>query len=249
MGTEEFWVPVALAALSGGAQYANQRQAQSKENASETQNIIDQQQLQDKANGQVRQLTDQIGQNSPAQIQRQATGDYVSELRKNAAGSSQGGGTSNGSTLYGQSTSALPPSAAPGANARYNADTAKSQQEVSDFGNQNASEMGALDAAVRQRQNEGLATGTLATNLNTLNQQSWGRNFVNQLRAQAAGTPNPFVSLFAGALGAGAKNYTGGGKTTTPVNPWLMPNGNTGYNFGGQPLDAGNGIAVDPGLA
>lgn len=248
MGTEEFWVPVALAALSGGAQYANQRQANSRENASETQNIIDQQQLQNQANSQVKQLTSQIAQNSPAQIQAQATGDYVNELRKNAAGSTQGGSTTGSPTTYGASTSALAPNV--GGSSRYQTDKGTSQQEVEDYGNKYAGELGALDAATRQRQNEGLAMNTLATNMNTLNQASWGKNFVNQLRAQASGNANPWVSLFAGMLGAGAKNYTpnGGGTGSVPVNPWLMPSSG-GYNMGGAPLDAGNGITADPGLA
>lgn len=247
MGTEEFWVPVALAALSGGAQYANQRQANSRENAAETQNIIDQQHLQDNANSQVNALTKQIQQNSPAQIAAQATGDYVAKLRQNAAGSTQGGSTTGSPTTYGASTSALAPSVVGGS--RYQADKGTSQQQVEDYGNQYAGEMGDLDAAVRQRQNEGLSMNTLATNLNTLNQQSWGKNFVNQLRAQAAGNANPWVSLFAGALGAGARNYTPNPSASkVPVNPFLM-NAGGGYNYGGMPLDAGNGITVDPGLA
>jgi hypothetical protein len=248
MGTEEFWVPVALAALSGGAQYANQSKANSRANAAETQNIVEQQQLQDKANAQVHSLTQQINQNSPSQIQAQATGDYVNELRKNAAGSTQGGSTTGGPTTYGASTSALAPSV--GGSSRYQTDQGTSQQQVEDYGNKYAGELGALDAAVRQRQNEGLAMNTLATNMNTLNQQSWGRNFVNQLRSQAAGNANPWVSLFSSMLGAGAKNYTPnpGGTGGVPVNPWLMPT-TGGYNAGGMPLDAGNGITTDPGLA
>ena len=248
MGTEEFWVPVALAALSGGAQYANQSKANSRANAAETQNIIDQQQLQDKANAQVNQLTKQVSQNSPAQIQAQATGDYVNELRKNAAGSTQGGSTTSGPTTFGASTSALAPSVA--GSSRYQTDQGTSQKQVENYGNTYAGELGALDAATRQRQNEGLAMSTLGTNLNTLNQQSWGKNFVNQLRAQASGNANPWVSLFSSMLGAGARNYTPnpGGTGAVPVNPWLMP-GAGGYNVGGAPLDAGNGITVDPGLA
>jgi hypothetical protein len=247
MGTEEFWVPVALAALSGGAQYANQSKANSRQNAAETQNIIDQQQLQSQANSQVNALTKQIQQNSPAQIAGQATGDYVSQLRKNAAGSTQGGSTTGGPTTYGASTSALAPNVI--GSSRYQADKGTSQQQVEDYGNQYASEMGNLDAAVRQRQNEGLSMNTLATNLNTLNQQSWGKNFVNQLRAQAAGNANPWVSLFAGALGAGAKSYSPNSTPQAAVNPFLM-NAGGGYNYGGVPLDAGNEDPTQaPGVA
>ena len=202
MGTEEFWVPAALALASSGAEYANQSSANKRQQAGETQSIIDQQNLEGKANAQVKALTDQIARNSPNQIQGKATGDYVAALRKSAAGGTP--------TTYGAPTSALAP--AVGADPRYAADLASSQKQVSDYGNTYAGEMGQIDAAVRQRQNEGLGMQTLGTNLNTLGAQSYTQNFVDQLKAQAAGQANPWVSLFSGMLGAGAKNYSGSGK-------------------------------------
>lgn len=239
MGTEAFWVPVALSALSEGANYANQTAATSRANSAETQNILQQQQLRSKAQGEVGALTSQIASNSPTQLAATATGDYVSQLRKNAAGSVLGGSTSSSPTTYGASTSSLPTSV--NGSSRYAAGLPASQQQVEDYGNQYAGEMGNIDAAVRQRQNEGLATQTLATGLNGLNLQSYGANFVNQLRAQTAGQANPWVSLFAGMLGSGAKSYskTAGGSGSA-VNPWLMPNAG-GYGYGqNNPLDAGN---------
>ena len=56
--------------------------------------------------------------------------------------------------------------------------------------------MANADAAVRQRQNEGLAMQTLGTNLNTIGAESYTKNFVDQLRAQTAGQQSPWVSLF-----------------------------------------------------
>jgi hypothetical protein len=246
LGTEEFWVPVALAALSEGGNYANQTAATNRANTAETQNIIQQQQLRSKAQGEVGALTSQIANNNPTQLASQATGDYIANLRRNAAGSTQGNSTGNSPTTYGASTSSLPPNL--NGSSRYKTGIANSQQQVEDYGNQYANEMGNIDAAVRQRQNEGLAAQTLATGLNGLNLQSYGTNFVNQLRAQSAGQTNPWVSLFSSMLGAGAKNYTPNAGGSTPVNPWLMP-GEGGYNMGGAPIDAGNGITIDPGLA
>ncbi len=238
MGTEAFWVPVALAAVSEGANYANQSAATSRANTAETQNILQQQQLRSKAQGDVGALTSQIASNNPTQLASQATGDYIANLRKNAAGSVSGGSTTGSPTTYGASTSSLPASV--GGSARYKSSLPTSQQQVEDYGNQYADEMGNIDAAVRQRQNEGQATQTLATGLNGLNLQSYGANFVNQLRAQTAGQANPWVSLFAGMLGSGAKAYSkNAGGSGTPVNPWLMPNAG-GYGYGGNPLDAGN---------
>ncbi len=153
MGTEEFWVPAVLAAASAGGQYVNQTQATQRSNNAETQAIANQQQLRNQANSQVHNLTAQIAKDSPAQIAAKSTGDYVSQLRQNAAGSTQGGSTTGGTQTFGQSSSALPPNSVAGANARYGADLASGQQEVQSFGNTYADEMGQIDAEQRMRQN------------------------------------------------------------------------------------------------
>jgi hypothetical protein len=62
--------------------------------------------------------------------------------------------------------------------------------------------MGQIDAAVRQRQNEGLDLGTLQSNLGILGAQSYSDNFVNQLRAQNAGTSSPWLSALSTVLGS-----------------------------------------------
>lgn len=244
MGTEEFWVPAVLAAVSAGGQYVNQKNATARQNNAETQAIQNQQNLRDQANAQVRGLTQQIAQDNPSSIAGKATGDYVAELRKNAAGSTQGGSTTGGTQAFGASTSALPPNSVAGANSRYGKSLAQSQQDVENYGNTYAGEMGQIDAATRQRQNEGLAMGTEATNLNTIGLQSYGQNFVDQLRAQAAGQTNPWMTL--------ASNLIGGAGNQMSMNPSAyFGAGNSkyakinskGYNPStGNPVDAGNGL-------
>jgi hypothetical protein len=81
--------------------------------------------------------------------------------------------------------------------------------------------MSAIDSAVRQRQNEGLAMQTLGTNLNLLGGQSQMSNWVNQLRAQAASKANPYASLFSSILGDTANSMSKNGlpwgsSTNTP---------------------------------
>ncbi len=195
MGTEAFWIPAALAAVGTGAQSVNQSNANKRQQTAEVQAIGNQQQIRGNANAQVKALTDQIGQNTPAQIQGQETGNFVNTLRKNA------GGVDNG----GQSTSALAPVS--GSNSRYKSDVSTSQKAVQDFGQTNASELSAVDAAVRQRQNEGLAMSSLGTTLNGLNAQSQTQNFTDQLRAQTAGQASPWVSLFSSLAKNGANAY------------------------------------------
>lgn len=222
MGTEEFWVPAVLAAVSAGAQAVNQNQANQRQQAAETQNIVQQQGLRNQATAGVKSLVNQVSQNSTKPIQDQITGGFINALRQNAAGSTQGGSTSNDSPLFGAPVSALAPAA--GASKRYKGDLATSQKQVQDFGNTEAGEMGAIDAAVRQRQNEGLAAQTLGTNLNTIGAGSYADNFVNQLRAQAAGQTNPWVSLGSAILGqyaSGLSKNAGGGNGGNPS--WLVP--------------------------
>jgi hypothetical protein len=235
-----FLVPAALTALSAAGNYVNQNQAQSRQNTDEVEALADQQKLRDQANGQVRALTNQVATDSPAKIAAQSTGDYVAALRRNAAGSTQGGSTTGGTQTFGASSSALPPNSVAGANSRYGADLASGQSEVQNFGNTYAGEMGQIDAATRMRQNEGLAAQTLGTNLNTIGQASYGQNFVDQLRAQAAGQQNPWLamasSLFGGAGNAISKNptaYFGQPKIQTSVAPSVYAGG---YDPATQPL-------------
>lgn len=215
MGTEALWVPALLAAAGTGANYVNTQNANKRQQAGEVQTIADQQKLQGQGNAQVKALTTQIANNTPTQLAAQATGKYVDVLRKNAAGT-QKGGSGGASILFGQPTSSLPTNI--NAGSRYNADTAASQNETEDYGNQLATTMGGIDAATRQRQNEGLAANTLGTNLNLLGAQSQTQSFADQLRAQAAGAGSPWLSLLGGVLsGTGntlSKNYPQG----TPAN-------------------------------
>ena len=241
MGTEALWVPLALAAVSGGAQYANASNAASRANNAEGQSIADQAMFRNQANSGVQQLTKQIANNQPNALTDQAKTAFVNTLRQNAAGSTQGGNTAPGNTDFGQSVSALPPGSV--GSKQYKQGNANSQQQVEQFGNTNAGEMAAADAAVRQRQNEGLSMQTLGTNLNTLGAESYTKNFVDQLRAQQAGQQSPWVSLFSNIAGNlanyGSKNWGGGGTPgQSPVytgqysgNPGLVVGGNAPTDF------------------
>lgn len=236
-GTEEFWVPAVMAAVSAGGQAINQSNANSRAQNSEAQSIADQQQYRQQANDQVKNLTQQIATNSPQQIANQETGSFVNTLRQNAAGSAQPGATSSNQndTNFGAPVSAMPPAA--GASSRYKSDAASAQQQTQQYGNTYAGEIGQIDAAVRQRQNEGLAQQTLGTNLNVLGAESYTKNFVDQLRSQAAGQSNPWVSLFSNMLGKGAQAYAmnaGGSPPTNLTSQYsggYQPTSGTGVDF------------------
>ena len=216
-GTEAFWIPAAIAAAGAAGQGVNQMQANKRASNAEVQSIANQAQYRNQATNQVKNLTQQIAQNSPQQIANKETSDFVNTLRKNQAGSAQPGATGTSDTNFGAPVSALPP--AGGASARYKSDAGAAQQQVQQYGDTTAKQIGAIDSAVRQRQNEGLAMNTLGTNLNTLGAESYTKNFVDQLRSQAAGQTNPWVSLFSNMLQKGASAYAmSPGSGTTPGN-------------------------------
>ena len=236
IGTEAFWIPAALAAASAGTQYVNQKDANARQQAGEVQTIMDEQKLQAQGNAGVKALTQQVAQNTPDQLAKKATGDYVSVLRKNAAGSQTGKGNS-ADILFGAPTSALPSSI--GGSSRYKSGAADAQNQTEDYGTQLAGEMGNIDAATRQRQNEGLAASTLGTNLNLLGAESYTKNFADQLRAQASGQASPWLTLLSGALGGAANTMSknaGGAKGGIPAGT-IVGDGsiNGGYGTPGSP--------------
>lgn len=233
MGTEEFWIPAVIAAAGAAGQGINQMQATKRASNTEAEAIANQAQYRQQATDQVKNLTQQVAANSPQQIANKETSDFVNTLRKNAAGSAQPGAAGANDTNFGAPVSALPP--ATGASSRYKSDANTAQQQVQQYGDTTAKQMGAIDSAVRQRQNEGLAMQTLGTNLNTIGAESYTKNFVDQLRSQAAGQANPWVSLFSNMLQKGAGAYAmnaGGGGTPGNFTSKL-------YSGGYAPTDTG----------
>jgi hypothetical protein len=218
-----------MTAVSTGASYINQSNANNRQQAANVQAIDNQNQLREQANSQVKQQTQNIAASSPQQLANKETGDFVNTLRQNAAGSAAGGATGNSPTNFGAPVTALGPT--PGASSRFKSGSAAAQEQTQQYGQTNAEEMGAVDAAVRQRQNEGLQMQTLGTKLNQLSAQSQIRGFVDKLRANAAGQQNPYVSLFSNVLGGlagsaskngwftGSPSTAGGLPGSTPYNP------------------------------
>jgi len=224
LGTEEFWIPAVLAAVSAGGQAVNQSNANSRAQNAEVQNIDQQQQYRQQANDQVKALTQQINTNSPQQLANKEESQFVNTLRNAQAGTAAGGASNGNSNTFGQPVSALPQNVA-GASKSYQQSANAAQKEAQQYGNTEAGQMSAIDSAVRQRQNEGLAMQTLGTNLNLLGGQSQMSNWVNQLRAQTAGQSSNWASLFSNILGQGAQSMA--------KNGWPAP-GTTANNAAGS---------------
>lgn len=231
MGTEAFWVPLALAAVSGGAQYANQTAAAKRQDQSEAQSIADQQAIRQKGTSAVNREVQDISKSNPNAIAAKETSNFVQNLRRNSAGSANP-----------NVNSALAP--VPGGSSRYNSSKAAGQAEAQNFGTGEASQLADLDAAVRQRQNEGAEMENTQTTLTGLGARSYAQNFVDQLRSQTAGQTNPWVGLFSALAGTAAQGasknpqWFGGGKTSLASNS-LVP-----QTINMTPTVAGGGTPV-----
>lgn len=249
MGTEEFWIPAALAAVSAGGQAVNQSNANQRAQNAEVQGIQQQQQYRQQANDRVKALTQQINTNNPQQIADKEESQFVNTLRNAQAGTAAGGSSSTNPNTFGQPVSALPQNIG-GASKQYQNSANAAQKETQQYGNTEAGQMSAIDAAVRQRQNEGLAMQTLGTNLNLLGGQSAQSGFVNQLRAQAAGQASPWASLFSNILGgtaqSAARNGWFGPQSSIPAPASVNPYGGSTVTPSGF-LNQGGYLVNNPG--
>jgi len=210
LGTEAFWIPAAVAAVSAIGSGVNQSNANKRANNAEVVAQDNANKFRNQANNLVKQQTNSIATSNPQQIQNSEQSQFVNSLRKNVGGTDSSGNP----------TSALGPVA--GASSRYNAGTKAASADVQNFGGNIAGQESAVDAAIRQRQNEGLQMQTLGTNLNGLNQQAYSQSFVDQLRSKAAGVQSPWVSMFSKILGGAANTAAGNGWFTgkAPATDW-----------------------------
>lgn len=190
-----------MPAVGMAAQYFNQKNANARGQRAQVGAIANQNAFRNTANTDVTNQTNNIANSSPAPIANAENANFVNTLRNNV-----GQGTK----------SALAPT--PGASKRYASDAATAGAATQSFGDTQAGQVSALDAALRQRQNEGLQMQTLGTNLNTINAASQKQNYVDQLRAQAVSQPNPWVSLFSKVMmGGGHQLALNNGGDGTPI--------------------------------
>ena len=131
MGTEAFWVPAAIAAVSAIGQGVNQQNATKRSNNAEVQALTNQNQFKNQANSLVNQQTRNIATSDPNALKNQEESAMVNTLRQNVGGST--GTASKSPTNFGAPTSALGPT--PSGSSRYNADKAAAGTQVQNYGN------------------------------------------------------------------------------------------------------------------
>jgi hypothetical protein len=220
MGTEAIWIPVVMAAVGTAASVYNTRlTAKKQDNALAAQVRADSQKAKE-ADDRTRQLIDQTAASDPQAERAKALQQYTSALAS--------GGQSSVAGLVGPKGAT---------SSRYAADAADAALGVSQYGQDQAGLFSTIDAAKRQRDQEGFNRARTATDLDAIARRARAQDFILGLKARGI-TRNPWIdagaSLLTSAAGSMAGN-TGGGAGGFDANAYAGAMGGTptGSLFGG----------------
>lgn len=198
MGTEEFWIPAAIAAAGAGVQQVDQHRTAQQQDEQAAQGIRIQGADQQKADAQVGQNIQKLQQSSPETARANAANAFLSQLRRNSAVATGSGAVTGGSS-------------------RYRADLNTSGKDVADYGASVADTQSRIMAPELQRQQEGQNAQQLASNLSEIGRQSSADQFLSQLRMRGL-TGNPWLqaggSILSGVGNGLASSYGSKVKTT-----------------------------------
>ena len=194
----------AVASLVGaGVNSYAQNQNMRKEDNQTAQSIINQSQINAKAEKAVGDLNSSIAKSNPAQAQTQQNAAYVKAL--------QDANLVQGTSIPGVS----------GASKRYNQAATAARSDVNNYARQTASNLAATAAPQLQRIGEGNQIANTASDLGLLNDQSSAEQALLKTRL-AEDQANPWLTSVATLLqgaGQGYASYAGGRKP--PANPYL----------------------------
>ena len=225
MGTEEIWIPLALAAVSGTAAYVNQRNVAHQQDQTLAAQLRAQAAKQQQADAQTSQLINKEAQSTDTQDKAKAQLAYNTAIAQKAP----------------QATTAL---AAPNsASKAYAADKLNAALGVSDYGNQQADWLSSIQAPEMQRQRDQIENiDPYRTNIGLIARANAGDNFLSNLKLNSI-KPNPWLSLVqgvsGGAAGAMAKGGFGSGDTIDTTGMAALGSPNPYYGLGPQPYGPG----------
>lgn len=187
-------VGLALTALAAGTEYYNTEQTAKRQDRQAAQSILDQTNIQKKANARVQQTIQQVQNSNAADARAQRLGQYMQTLQQAKARTTAG---LTNPVVGGQA---------------FQADSAAAANQAENYGEQTAGLLSRIDAPAVQRQQEGFDYGQLATDLGALQSQSAGQAFLDRLK-QASIRRNAKLDLAAGLMSAasGAVGSSSGG--------------------------------------
>lgn len=219
MGAEGIWIPLALSALSAGANYYNTRQTQKKQDNILAGQIRQQGVRQQEADQAIAEaMRERAAQG--AESERSAIGSqYLDQVRAAQANAQRGLGQ------VGQVSRA------------YQVDANNAALGIGDYGARTADLMARIDAPAQQRQREGTADARVAMELDQIGRRSRADDYLAQLRLRGV-QRNPWVDLASGLMSAGAgfAAQSGGGQSLAGI----QTQAKLGADFGNANATLGN---------
>lgn len=206
-------IELALAAAAAGTEYYNTEQTAKRQDRQAAQSILDQTNIQKKANARVQQTIQQTQASTAADARAQRLSDYMQTLNQ-AKGRTTAGLTNP--VVGGQA---------------FQADSAAAANQAENYGEQTAGLLSRIDAPGVQRQQEGFDYGQLATDLSALQNQSAGQAFLDKIK-QASIRRNAKLDLAAGLMSAAGGAAGGSGGSGELVGNTTSSGGNTVFGYG-----------------
>jgi hypothetical protein len=206
-------IELALAAAAAGTEYYNTEQTAKRQDRQAAQSILNQTNLQKKANARVQQTIQKAQTSNASDARAQRLSDYMHTL--NQAKARTTAGLSN-PLVGGQA---------------FQADSAAAANQAENYGAQTAGLLSRIDAPGVQRQQEGFDYGQLATDLGLLQNQSSGQAFLDRLK-QASIRRNAKLDLAAGLMSAAGGAVGGSGGSGELVGNTTSTGGNTVFGYG-----------------
>lgn len=212
MGTEAAWVPLAVAALSAGGEYVNTQNTAKRQDQAEAQAIRNQSLIQRKADAKVNDTVQKLAGSTSADERAKRLDDYLGQLRRHQATIQAGLAPAIGSDAF-------------------KADSADAATGATNYADQTAGLLSRIDAPQLQRQGEGFDYGNLATDLNLLQRDSSGQNFLDQLRARNV-RRNAKLDLLSGlGMAYAGSAYGGAGGATNGTGDLVKTTGGYTVNL------------------
>lgn len=190
MGTEAFWIPVALAAAGTGVDYYAGQEAASERDRVLAGGIKRQRQRQSEADARINQELAAREASNPDDERQQAMAQFMEQLKR-ARGPA--GGTTD----------------VPTAGDRYRADSAAAKVGIQNFGTRRADTASRISAPIRQRTGESISADRTGADVGLIGRKARGDDYVTQLKASSI-TEDPWLKALGIALRAAGMAYGAG---------------------------------------
>ena len=220
MGTEAFWIPVALAAAGTGVDYYAGQKAASERDRVLAGGIKRQRQRQSEADARVNQELDARAASNPDDERKASMEQFMAQLKR-ARGPA--GGTGD----------------VPTASNRYEADSAGAKAGIQNFGMRRADTASRIAAPIRQRTGESISGGRTGADVGLIGRKARGDDYVTQLKASSI-TEDPWLKALGIALRAAGMAYGVGGAAGATGGASAGSAGGLGAGGGAVPATTAN---------